>query len=705
MNNIKADAPKIEQPKNLKIKLKEHQKTTIWAMKNLEEKGDINIKINSIISSKGTIQINDNSLDDESNIFGNKYWFHTWYYRNIPGEFKDIEYLINTNFGILSDKVGSGKTLMIIGLIISSLIPPNIPKIINSSQFTSIKYLDVIEPIKTNLILIPHNLSSQWYKSFVDNTLLKVKLIHRHSVLDSIKSVYDITNNNSEMQKELDILPDQCLEFYDVIIVTSSMASDFFSKYKNVKWSRIIIDEVLSIKLPPDISWHSNFIWFITATPSGLAYIKKLYIRDLFSNLQKIVFNFLVIKNNDEYVTQSMNLPSLNQILIHCLTPKVIGMIKDFVNEEVMNMLNAGNIIEAINKINCNADTDDNIFKAITSKLEKEIHNKKAEFKYQSDRIIDDTRGHEETINKLKEKIRSLENKLKSIEEKIKSYASESCPICLMDFTNPAVMNCCNNLFCIPCLTLINNSCPMCRAPFILKDLHVIIKKEEKNITKENKQNKELLTKQENLLNIIEKKKKGKFLVFSCYENTNDSIAKILKEKNITFSKLAGSCGVISNIINKFNNGEINVLLLNAQFYGSGLNLQMASDIIIYHEMNIELETQIIGRAQRIGRSEPLNVYYLLNDNEKHNVTNPSLDISIHDPNDTKLLNFISGNTFENKVNSITEVGEFWDSDEEELFKKAKLKREKQLQKKIKESIPKKTKKTTKKTTKIVNEV
>ena len=79
-------------------------------------------------------------------------------------------------------------------------------------------------------------------------------------------------------------------------------------------------------------------------------------------------------------------------------------MIKEFVNEDVMNMINAGNIIEAVSRINCNADTDDNIFKAITSKLEKEIHNKKAELVYQTDRLVDDAKTHEELIKKLKEK-------------------------------------------------------------------------------------------------------------------------------------------------------------------------------------------------------------------------------------------------------------------------------------------------------------
>jgi hypothetical protein len=696
MNNIKETDPRIEQPKNLKIKLKEHQKSSVYAMLHLENKGELEINLNSVVLPRGGISLKKNSLNKEENIFGNDYWYNSyWTENNNNNTYKNINYILNTNFGILSDKVGAGKTLSVVTMITLSLIPPNNPKILNSTQFTSLKYIDSEEPIKTNLILIPHNLASQWYKTFTDNTRLKIKLIHRHNILNNFKSVYNIFDN-IDTETDTDILPEQCIEFYDVIIVTSTMAQDFFSIYRNVKWSRIIIDEVLSIRLPSEIPWKANFIWFITATPSGLEYIKRNYIRDIFCNLQKIVFNYLVIKNNDDYISQSMNLPTLNQILIRCLTPRVLNIIKDYVTEDVINMLNAGNITEAISKINCNADTDDNIFKAITDKLIKDIHNKKAELKYQSERIVDDEETQKETIKKLSEKINSLETKLKSIEEKIKSYANEACPICLVDFQNPAVMKCCNNLFCIPCLTMINGKCPMCREPFELKDLNVIIKKEDKKGKKHAKEKeKELLNKQENLINIINKKPTGKFLIFSSYENTNDSIAILLKKNKINFTKLSGSCSSINNMIDKFDKGEIKVLLLNSQYYGSGLNLQMASDIIIYHQMNKELETQIIGRAQRIGRSEPLNVYYLLHDNEQHNVTNPSLDISIYDTDDTQLLNFINNNNFENNIiNQIENNPEFWDSEDEEAFKKAELKKQKEEQKKTKKVVQKRTRKT-----------
>jgi len=675
MNNLNQNFPKIEQPKKLKIKLKEHQKTSIYAMNELEQKGELKVNMNSCVNHGVIIQRSERDSNP-------RYFSTTYLDRLRENNFQDIEYTINTNIGVLSDKVGSGKTYSMIGLIEYSKTPPNNPKIITSTYFTSVKYTLKTPAIPSNLILIPHGLTVQWYNAFKMSSL-KIKLIHRKTALNSIKSVDIIFNEDSDSDNNsMDkILPEECLAFYDVILVSSTMVSDFLNKYKQVIWSRIIIDEVLSIKLPSEIPWNANFIWFITATPSGLEYIKKMYIRYIFSNLQKPIYNNLIIKNCDEYITESMNLPDINQVILRSLTPKMFGIIKDYVSNDVLNMLNAGNIHDAISKINCNADTEENIFKAITKNLEKEIHNEKAQLAYKESIIPTDRKTHEESLEKLKTKILSLETKYNSIKEKIASYQNSSCPICLEDLTNPAVMNCCNNIFCLACLTSVKGKCPLCRKTFQLSDLNIIMD------TKVEKSSR-LLTKSENLINIIKKNKKGKFLIFSCYENTNDNISVILKDNNIIYSKLIGASSSIRNIIEKFDKGEIPVLLLNAQYYGSGLNLQMATDIIIYHEMNRELETQIIGRGQRIGRKDKLNVYYLLHDNENNNVKNPSLDISITDTEDENLMNFI---ITQNEIQEI-EDEDILDSDEE-LLRKIQYERIQEQEKK-KEKKPRKKRNT-----------
>ena len=104
--------------------------------------------------------------------------------------------------------------------------------------------------------------------------------------------------------------------------------------------------------------------------------------------------------------------------------------------------------------------------------------------------------------------------------------------------------------------------------------------------------------------------------MFSNYENTFSQIIAKLEENAITYSKVQGMNSVVNAIINKFTKGELKVLMLNASHYGSGLNLQMATDVIIFHQLPSHLESQVIGRAQRLGRQHPLNAYYLYYEGE-----------------------------------------------------------------------------------------
>ena len=79
---------------------------------------------------------------------------------------------------------------------------------------------------------------------------------------------------------------------------------------------------------------------------------------------------------------------------------------------------------------------------------------------------------------------------------------------------------------------------------------------------------------------------------------------------------LSGSTVHIQKTIQLFRENKIQVLLLNARFFGAGLNLQMTDEIIIYHRMNSDLEKQVIGRAQRLGRQTKLSIRYLCYNNE-----------------------------------------------------------------------------------------
>ena len=74
-----------------------------------------------------------------------------------------------------------------------------------------------------------------------------------------------------------------------------------------------------------------------------------------------------------------------------------------------------------------------------------------------------------------------------------------------------------------------------------------------------------------------------------------------LNEDEIDYNKLRGSSGRINNILKQFRRSEDKqVLLLNAKQFGSGLNLQMTTDIVFFHRMSADMEKQVIGRGQRV---------------------------------------------------------------------------------------------------------
>ena len=117
-----------------------------------------------------------------------------------------------------------------------------------------------------------------------------------------------------------------------------------------------------------------------------------------------------------------------------------------------------------------------------------------------------------------------------------------------------------------------------------------------------------------------------KAIFCSNYIRIFNDIKKVLYSYNVNFIELDdGNEKEINNSINEYVYGNINVLLLNSNLFGCGLNLQCTTDILFLHKTEIELEKQIIGRAQRMGRNKKLNIWHIMHENEtiiktkKHN--------------------------------------------------------------------------------------
>jgi SNF2 family DNA or RNA helicase len=408
---------------------------------------------------------------------------------------------------------------------------------------------------------------------------------------------------------------------YDVVLCSPTQYNYLVDKFRNYAWKRFIYDEPTQTKIPAMRCIVSGFIWFVSATPVQLLYQNHNnhnFLQSLFSNCMDYhIFQNLIVKNDDEFVKKSFTLPPMHHHQHSCYQP-LYKFVQNILSEPICNMIDAGNIEKAVRHLG--GSTTSNIFALI--KNEKEELLRETEFKIEKfNRIQDHTR-----VNKWTEKKAVLEKELAELDRRYKDYIlNECCQICLVQIDQPTLVSCCQNAYCGKCLfqwLKEKNSCPNCRT-FVTTDmilyLHSPSVPEKTNSievttpllpTPLSSQSKK--TKPSVILDIIEKKPHGKFILFSNYDETFSFIRHALHDDGIQFAEISGTMESREKKIRQFKEGNIHVLFINSIANGAGINLQEATDIILYHRMEDDLQAQIIGRAYRIGRTTPLDVHHLV---------------------------------------------------------------------------------------------
>ena len=564
INILTEDNEQIDQPTNIKIQLFDHQKTIIKKMSQIEQTHLI----------------------------------------------EKPDYTLKLNIGILCDKVGAGKTLEIVSLIASQPPPTHFCSIAKSSNtnFMEITYKMPIIPSSSNLIIVPHSLIPQWINTLKLSTLNYYKI---------------------QKKAELDSLDVNDIKKYDVILVSSTHINKFTIKWvfaEDKKWNRVIIDEPHIITGLKDCTfYHTNFIWLICATPESIISDSyKLVFKTLFgkTNRENSFWESekqsVCIKNNDKFVDKSIKLIPHKITSIQCLTPAYINLFGNSMPSHALELLHSGSTAEAISYLNCNADTSDNIVKSLTNYYTTKLNNLNLRIQYLQQINITDRDREDRLKQPLIEK-EKLETTINGIKERIENTANKLCPICFDNFNVPVASNCCQNIFCMECLLQCasrTNKCPMCRERIDTSKLHAIVS--ENDVNHQTTSNQEALPNKDTaLINILKNANSSqKYLVVSNYDSTFTNIKQKLLDNNIKFSVIAGTSAHIQKVIRDYISGEIQVILLNSNNFGSGLNLEMTTDIIIYHKLTKATENQVIGRAQRLGRKSQLNVTYLKHSNE-----------------------------------------------------------------------------------------
>jgi hypothetical protein len=622
-------SPKIENEiPNLIIELKEHQKSLIYAAIELEKTS--------------------HSASTKSN---------------------DINY--QSNIGIIGDSVGSGKSISMLGLICAK---PQLDEYIFPNEYTVYEGWGIISYFKqnkaklinSNVILVPHSIINQWENYITNSTKLT------HIKINSSKTSY-FTKEKIESSQIILVSNNFFTNLVDQLSIVYEKTPLIFDRF--------IIDEADNIKFGVNTFIKSRFTWFITSSlenllfPTGSYFIKsnpapfletedlngysehnyidnaikyisikglhyKNFIRSMFekisiSNNDIIsIMNYICLKNSDMYVSQSFKLPQPNFIIYKCLTPYNITFLSNInnsdslnhLNKELMIYINANDISSLKEKLGFKVESCETISNMITINLKKNLDNEQKHYKYIESLEIDDNNDKIERLLKIENKIKDLENSITHVLERVNIDKNNICPICRDNLTKPiASVVCCHRLYCMTCITTYFNTkpgkigeCPFCRAQIGFEGITII----EDTVSIAQKIKDDRISKEDLFIKLILSNSEKKWLVFSEFDATFNSLISNLSSNGILFSKICGTVSHIDNVINNFKNGVIKVLLLNAVNFGMGINLEMATDVLVYHKLTSEIEKQVIGRAQRPGRTTSLNVHFLCHDNEYDYYTN-----------------------------------------------------------------------------------
>jgi SNF2 family DNA or RNA helicase len=467
------------------------------------------------------------------------------------------------DFGIMGDCPGTGKTAVMLGLILSNI---------------------VVNKKEQSLIIVPQNLLSQW-----ENEIKKFCKDVKYFLLDSYSKVVDMYSSGYVQE----------LRGYTILLAPSSLLSLIKSVFNQVKYNvkRVIYDEIdtlegifdnIMIKGKVDEKTTSSLYerqninhkfyditWLISASIINLIDVetgefkvgdieinKEVFDKRFIKCKQEFIDKYTLLKNNrvdtekivcdtilDKFsnvlsIEQLDNINSLSFTSIHGeyiqkTANKDNDVIPILINDYISHYIYRLDVFENLSKKTFEFDKDaDNLDKQIKGKISSEIKFYKEiinEFF-----VVLDSSSIEEFTEKYNQELQSYHNEERTKQYKLKEFFKE--------------------------------------------------------------------VKQDNTL---------KVLLFSDYTGGFNILNEILDDLGIKYTDLGkGNIKEIDEAIFKYKKEDIQVLMIDSSSQGCGMNLENSTHVVFIHKAIDTLYEQIIGRALRPGRTRDLKVKIFLNRNE-----------------------------------------------------------------------------------------
>lgn len=546
---------------------------------------------------------------------------------------------VRTKIGILGDKVGSGKSYIILALFLANKQPlVNFGKVNvfgNESMYIEYQGVEYTSYLNMNVIVCSFSLIDQWTKyieGFSD--VFNLQVVNKKTLLKKFTESYENCN---------------------MLLVSSSFyqyVASFFHE-KGIKVKRVVFDEADTAPTVNASVIPASFYWFVTATYRNIIDpypnynttnvsngIRNMFVKTTFMKLirslpyiDQHVIKGIVVRNHDDYIQQSFDLPDMTMRYIEC-TDHIAKMLSDITqNEHIIRAVHAGDLNSAIKVLKKNNTGDIvHIINLVKEDLERELNNARSTLQYYESIVLQNGQHQQEKIQQAREEEANIQKKINMLKERITN--STICNICFCEPDTKCLPTCCKNMFCLSCMCTwlkINKSCPTCKAKLECMADQLMVINDDNHDSQDNvyMEEPEKLTKPQTLSklmkHIFEIESKPKVLIFSEYEGSFATVPSILNELNVRHGMLIGQS--LRKNLEKYREDELDVLMINSRSFGSGLNLENTTDIVMYHKLDEEIEKQVIGRAQRPGRQNSLRVWYIINDTEISTLMNNNINV------------------------------------------------------------------------------
>ena len=593
---ILSDAdPKFRQPDKITVPLKPHQLAGLQKAFTMEQEECV----------KYFIQ------DPRSQI---PYGYNQ--HPNIFGYFN-----LKTNIGIIGDIVGYGKTLIALSIVAAlkrELI--HVPDFRKHTHQSVSGYMEITKAntqrvvtshlINTTLIVVPRGpVYIQWKNTIKKNTTLSCL---------AIESLVFIKKNLPPRVSELK----EYLGKFDIVLIKNTTLTTLMDYYREAGdelfgFDRIMIDEAhIIIMKVPDLTY--KFMWLITSSYRELFlynYSKTIYagfLQMIQHNVERL--HYVLIKGETEFVKGSFQVPTPLEKFYVCKMSKNLTAIQPFLTPTISDFINVNDIAGAIKELGGLTETADDLVKLVLTDITKHISNTQMEIAFVE--LLELERDNKEArLNTLRNELARYVTRKESIEEKLREVSTKMCSICYDSLDNPIYLSC-SHMFCGQCIfnwiqansrttRSVKVQCPECRTDIDSRKIVAIVKEKVESDTIMM-----IMSKEDQLIDIIKKKPDGRFLIFSRMDTSFGRLSKLLDQNMVTNTEIKGSTSHMMRILDDFVARRINVILLNTYHAGCGIDISSATDVIIFHSMPQE-KIQAVGRAQRVGRTEQLTIHNL----------------------------------------------------------------------------------------------